>query len=128
MNALVCAACGNTTFTIEARLDTTGALLATLSDPVCARCSSTAAIPQPPAPIHARDSSRQRARELAAAPPGTWMEWRTYPPEQGYRARVAASELRTGKARTVADLVGPVDARTVRVPGGGIRVEVARLA
>lgn len=65
----------------------------------------------------------RKATDLAKATPGVWITWDTYlsrPP-----AKVAASELRTGKKKTVVRLAGPVAARTVR-SGDKWLVQVAR--
>lgn len=69
---------------------------------------------------------RERARYLATTNAGTWVTWKTYPPEQATAARVAASDIRTGKIKTIAQVAGPVEARTVRLPDGSVQVQVAR--
>ena len=80
--------------------------------------------PQP----DSRSLVRDRARRVAAAQPGEWVAWKTYPAGQEATARVAASDIRRGKVKTVARLAGAVETRMVRLPDGRVEVQVTRSA
>jgi hypothetical protein len=64
--------------------------------------------------------------ELVAAPPGEWITWQTYPPEQAQTAQVAAADLRSGRVKTVARRAGPVEARVDHATDGTVTVVVTR--
>lgn len=59
----------------------------------------------PPVRPTATQSARARARALAEAPLGQSIQWATYPPEGRQKAYVAASDLRSGKIKSVASLL-----------------------
>lgn len=123
-----CSSCGGQWFVTAAITLSSAGEVTSYSTPVhCNSCGtqledtvSTPAVPD------ARASAREKARHLNTVDPGTWITWKTYTADQMDTARVAASDIRTGKIKTIAHLVGPVDARTVRLPDGTIGVEVTR--
>lgn len=125
-----CGSCGSGWFTTAGiTLSSTGEVIAYSSPVHCSSCGhvlSDAAPPNPPPVPDARSTTREKARHLAETEPGTWVPWKTYTADQMLTARVAASDLRTGKIKTVDGTVGQVDARTVRLPDGTIRVDVTR--
>jgi hypothetical protein len=63
---------------------------------------------------------------LADAPRGEWITWQTYPPGQAQTARVPAADLPSGRVKTVARRVGPVEARGEHGAGGSAIVTVRR--
>lgn len=127
-SVLQCPKCGSALFTVTAAsLSDSGQVVSYDGPATCTACGA------PLQPTSAEDGSpdsrsvlRERAYAIASAGPGQWFHWKTYPSTHLDTARVAASDLRTGKIKTVAALVGPVDARTVRASDGTIRVEVTR--
>lgn len=123
-----CPLCGSTPgwFTIpRAQLTPAGLLLAT-PDPIqCLDCGGSFNCDLA-TDSDSRSAVRARAQQVAAATPGTWVVWQTYSRERVAAARVAASELRTGKVKSVASAVGAVDARVARRSDGTLLVEVSR--
>mgnify|MGYP003383469802 CR=1 FL=1 len=76
----------------------------------------------------ARSLTRIKAEGIANSRPGTWVTWKIYSPNQEQTARVAASDIRTGKVKTITKLAGPVETRTVKHDDGEIEVQVRRIA
>lgn len=73
----------------------------------------------------ARSVTRLKAQSVAGSKPGTWVTWKIYSYNQAQTARVAASDLRNGKIKTVTKIAGPVDARVVQHDDGDIEVQVS---
>lgn len=126
-----CDTCGGAWFTTDRlALSTTGQVLACATPLRCADCGTPLDAENAAASRHgtpdARSATRQKARAVADAAPGVWVRWKTYPPDQLSTARVAASDLRTGKIQTLTEIAGGVEARTVRLPDGWIGVEATR--
>lgn len=123
-----CPACGSEWFTAPGiTVSLTGEVTgheAPLSCRTCGAVLGAATGAQP----NAIANVRSRAARVAQAEPGVWVDWRTYPPEKAATARVHASDIRTGKIKTIGQVVGPVEVRTVRRPDGSVQVQVARAA
>ena len=123
-----CPACGSEWFTtpgitVSPAGEVTGHE-APLSCRTCEAVLDTAAGAQPSTVANVRS----RATRVAQAEPGVWVDWRTYPPEKATAARVHASDIRTGKIKTIGQVLGLVETRTVRLPDGSVQVQVARIA
>jgi hypothetical protein len=73
-----------------------------------------------------RDAAKRKAQAIALADAGKWVTWKCYSRNQEARARVAASDIRQGKIKTLTKIAGPVEARTVRHSNGDIEVQVCR--
>lgn len=125
-----CSICGSQWFTTAGvTLSSTNQVTGYAAPVHCATCGNPLeGVADPglrPVP-DSRSLAREKARSLADAAPGVWVRWKTYGPDQLSTARVAASDIRTGKIKTIAAAAGVVEARTVRLPDGAIAVEVTR--
>lgn len=77
---------------------------------------------------NARSITKMKAEGIANSRTGTWVTWKIYSPNQEQTARVAASDIRTGKIKTITKLAGPVETRTIKHEDGEIEVQVRRIA
>lgn len=122
-----CPSCGSEWFvTPGVTVSLHGGVTAFESPLTCRSCGAVLADSSRAASPDIQSTVRARSLRVAQTAPGTWVAWQTYPSERAVAARVAASDLRKGKVKTIVRVAGPVDARTLRLPDGGIQVQVTR--
>lgn len=76
-------------------------------------------------PESSRSQAHARVRELSQTPAGTWLTWRSYPPEQRQAAHTSAHDLTSGKVRALR-AVGGIRTRVVNADDGRLLVQVTR--
>lgn len=72
-----------------------------------------------------QDGTNPALRQLDEAPAGQWVDYRTLPAAQRHRAQVCATDLRTGRIKTVAAR-GPVQVRVIDTTDDQVRVQIRR--